>query len=45
METYENHENHRIPCEDYKTNGSPKLLYESQENHENNINLRIINKL
>ena len=43
METYENHENHRIPVEDHKTNENPKLIYENQENHENQINrMRII---
>ena len=29
METYENHENHRIPFEDHKTHDNPKLLYEN----------------
>ena len=45
METYENHENHRIPFEDNKTDENPKLLYENQENHEIKINRKRIIKL
>ena len=45
METYGNHENHRIPFENHKTDENPKLLYENQENHENKINRKRIIKL
>ena len=45
METYENHENHRIPFEDYKTHENLKLLYENQETHENKIYRKRIIKL
>ena len=44
FENNENHEKHRIPCENHEIKENPRILCENHDNHENHRISREIHK-